>query len=507
MQYVLDVGTVDAQIVKGSLRLADRLTAVEDPAKQRTLERKLSLTDGLMHFVNRADGSMPAGLVPRLVRRLKKRGHDVEIREQPVQAMTPIRPDYLIGTDLREYQTSAIDIALASRRGVLWLATNAGKSYVAAALCGKIVREAKGTVLVIVPTGTLLYQTSEDIAKLLGRDVKVEIAGDGHRPGKPDILVGTYQTVSQALSSRSKSYSTIRHFVANCRGILVDEGHHSASPSHVKILRSAEKAVFRLGLTGTAKNRDKAINVKADIKAKAHLRQMECYLGPILAHVSNEDLIELGVSAKPTIHVVSDRDAFGPDIRTPVPKSAFGGRRRENIYQKVFNVAVIGNRKLNKTIVKVAAALLTQSRPPFIFSHSVDHLHALSEIATRLNVPHKVLYGNSPIAVRQKILRRFAKRQDFAIFCSTIFDEGVSIPAIRAVVFAGARKTAREVLQRIGRGLRKKDGDNTVAVVDFAMPHSPMLNKHFKSRLASYEGEGFKVRWLKHATELHTYAF
>jgi superfamily II DNA or RNA helicase len=510
MKYEIDVGAVDATIVTGDFRVADRLIACKDPALVTDASVRKKLCDGLIHFVDRVTGVMPAGLVPRLVRRLERRGHRVTVRERTVHQFEPIEPDYLTGPPFRDFQQESVDIGLEERRGIFWLATNAGKTMVIAGLAGKAVRDANMRVLVIVPNGYLLAQTSDDLKELLGPDVVVEKAGDGHRPKKPHVLVGTYQTLVQAIKSTQSSYSTIRSFVSRCGMVIVDEAHHASSSSHVTILRACENAYFRFGMTGSASNRDLTVTKKMDIAAKAHRRQMESYLGPVLARVSNQELIDRGVSATPTVYLVEDRSICGPTVRissSPPDDDGDGAPQKKNVYNETFLTSIVQNRKFNRAIIKIVATLIAQGKPPFVFSHSIPHLHALREAAKALDVPHRMLYGDDPVERRRRVVEKYAAQNDFAILTSTVFDEGASIPAIKSLVFAGARKKVRELLQRVGRGLRAKKGDNTVAIVDINPLQSAMLSRHFRGRVSGYEAEGFTIRRINDVATIHTVTF
>jgi superfamily II DNA or RNA helicase len=86
-----------------------------------------------------------------------------------------------------------------------------------------------------------------------------------------------------------------------------------------------------------------------------------------------------------------------------------------------------------------------------------------------------------------------------ALIASPIFGEGVDLPAsddfpgILGLVIADGGQSVANVLQKIGRGLRRKKGDNSLAVVDFADTTHKWLARHSQERMALYESEGFEV--------------
>lgn len=501
---------VFSYLLEGNAEVCDRLMTIADPKAGNDVEAKLRLWDGLIHFfenrpleLGSLNNRLPSGLLPRLRQRLEKRGHTVEVTySPPLLALQPIPADFLIGVSMdgdRSYQLDAVNAGLEQGRGLWWLATNAGKSYCIAAFVGALKRQANLKTLVVVPNKTLVHQTSQDIAKLLGPDVRVGMAGDGVKNTKCDVLVGTFQTLNQGVPKSGREFSEdLYSFIVNCGGIVVDETHHASSTTITAILQLAAKAQFRIGCTGTVDKTDKSLE-RADAKnAKAieHRWRIESFLGPVIARVTNEDLIEKGISAKPTIYVVEDRQAFGDTVFPPPPTfDAEGNAVRDPLaYQRMFTDAAINDKRFRRSVAVVASAYLAQDKPPFIFSHSVVQLTRLKKTFDHFNIPCELLSGKDGTYRRDAVLRKFREQGNFAILTSPIFDEGVSVPEIRGIIFAGARKVPVELLQRIGRALRKKkEGENCVSVTDFAMLHCKLLNQHYKSRLASFLDEGFEV--------------
>lgn len=499
MHLEFELGPVDCRLVSpddpAAHRLVDKLLAIPDPGADRINAFKLKLWDGLIHFYDRDVSAFPAGLLHRLKMRLEKRGHTFVIRpSHQVPAIPPIPPDYLVGIDMRDYQVEAANTALELQRGLLWLATNAGKTEIMSALVGRLVRDAGISCLIIVPNANLLMQTAARVQKRLGTDVRVGRVGDGLRELDVDVLVGTYQSLAPAIpDSRGRTDEPgVAKFIQQCRAVFVDETHHAPSSSIRAILRFCENAVYRIGLTGTVDKSDK--RVSSDASAIEHRWRLESYLGPVLYRVSNEFLIERGYSARPRIIVVSDRACFGPTVVTPRPSP--NKAKAVNPYNHVFRLAAIEDVTWCRSIAALAKTLLDNERPPFVFSHSVLHTRKIAAQFDALGVPYVALDGTNDTGERMAALAKFSKFKDFAIITSPIFDEGADVPDIRACILAGARKSCIELLQRVGRGVRKKEEDNTVLIVDFDPVHSTMLHDHFTARLATYKDEGFKVTTL-----------
>ncbi len=517
MLYKFRVDPLMATLVEGRARVCRRLLAIKDPKSFDDESAKQRLWDGLMHFFDREHKTLPAGLLHRLAKRLIKRGHEVVIEhDQEPEPVDPIPADYLIGATMdgdRAYQLDAVNDGLRLRRGIWWLATNAGKSYCIAAFTGRLARAGK-QCLVIVPNKYLVHQTSKDIARLLGPDVKIGIAGDGQRRLKCNILVATYQTLMKGLSkwSNGKPDKGLADWMQNAECVVCDEAHHAAGNVLTAILKQCANADWRIGCTGTVDKNDKqGLSDKtakiAEAKAKEHRWKLESYLGPVIARVTNAELIEKGISARPTIMFVDDYNAFGPTVVAipPRPGEVFSATKA---YNDVFMRAAILDKRFRATVAKIAAEMLSQGKAPWIFSHSVKQLQRLKKTFDKFKIPNELVWGKHSVAARTDMVKRFTKNANFVVFVSTWSDEGASIPAIRGAIFAGARKAPFEILQRIGRSVRKKtDGTNAVTVVDFTMPHAEMLLKHWRSRRASYEHEGFDMVRLGDMSALSSIAF
>jgi len=505
--FRLEVGTVDARIVAGNRRLIDEMLALPDPARFDDPSFRAHVYDGKIRFVDRRTDSFPAGLVSRVVARLRKRRYEVNVvwNPEPVDAGEDVLADCLEGVDLRDYQVAGAQAALQFTRGILWHAVNAGKTLTMAAIVGKLVRDGDLKVVVIVPNAYLLHQTTQDLKRFLGGDVSVGTTAEDQL--KAQVVVSTYQKLLQALPGHHHDPRLAR-LLRECTAVLVDEAHHAAAPSYHRLLRQCEAATYRLGFSGSVDKKDRRGEeeytseraVKAAQRAKEvaqlHRFRVEAYLGPVLHRVTNDHLIEEGFSAKPKIYVVADPRAFGPRRMIDTTDST-------NVYGTVFDQAIIKNRTFHRAVARIAKKMIDAGKPPFVFSHSVEHLRALHRVFEEEGVPAKLLCGEHAVFRRVEIVARYAKCLEYAILSSSIFDEGASIPAIRSLILAGARKSVVELLQRLGRGMRRKEtGDNVIVVVDFDPLHNEMLHGHAQGRIATYRTEDFPVRLLPDMTVL-----
>jgi len=121
------------------------------------------------------------------------------------------------------------------------------------------------------------------------------------------------------------------------------------------------------------------------------------------------------------------------------------------------------------------------------------HGDNISTLLRDKQVPHAFVHGQMPTdeVERQKV--RLTEGKIGVLIASPIFGEGVDIPSVRALIVADGGQSTANVLQKIGRGLRRKADDNRLDVIDFADMTHKWLAKHSQERVALYQGEGFEV--------------
>jgi superfamily II DNA or RNA helicase len=172
---------------------------------------KEGLWDGLISLYrkpnrDRPQGSFPTGLISRAMGLLRELHVEFKIVD------TRVRPDHNLaletafaenGRELRFYQTAAVDRAMAAGRGILALATGAGKTITS---CELLSRAGVGPFLFYVPALSLLKQTHREFQKYLrshGRPARVGMVGGGVCDINPvGINVCTYQTVLAAFGEK-----------------------------------------------------------------------------------------------------------------------------------------------------------------------------------------------------------------------------------------------------------------------------------------------------------------
>jgi superfamily II DNA or RNA helicase len=123
----------------------------------------------------------------------------------------------------------------------------------------------------------------------------------------------------------------------------------------------------------------------------------------------------------------------------------------------------------------------------------IKHGEILLEKLQDANVKCAMLYGNDSLDKRNEIKQDLVNKKIDLVLASTIFDIGLDLPELNALILCGGGKSSIRALQRIGRVLRMMPGKKYAAVVDF-FDQVKILKKHSQIRHKIYCSEdGFKV--------------
>lgn len=81
-------------------------------------------------------------------------------------------------------------------------------------------------------------------------------------------------------------------------------------------------------------------------------------------------------------------------------------------------------------------------------------------------VPADLLTGDTDIALRRSILRRFAEREILQVVAVDVISEGFDLPACEAITMARPTASLATFLQQMGRGLRPMPGKSFCQLID-----------------------------------------
>lgn len=283
------------------------------------------------------------------------------------------------------------------------------------------------------------------------------------------------QQAQGKVGNKYDTYLKTLEFVDSVRVIIVDEGHHSGADGAFKTLTSFPNAQYKFAMTGSH-----------DPGKELQTQRMYGLYGGVIAKVSNKELISRGVSAKPTINLVR--------ITGEINFEHFGD---EKDYLKVVDKGIVHNDDRNTVIVRLVERMYQKGNPTLIIVGRVEHGEILLDMIQKLGIPEVVfLSGASDEDTRKKALEDFELGKLKIIIGTTIFDEGLSVNSFKALFMVSSTRSPRLVIQRIGRVLREKKGENTAVVFDIFDSNNVFLKSQGEARLKIYKQEEFETRFL-----------
>ena len=437
---------------------------------------KAGAWDGKTHMLylqhkKATDGTFPFGLLSRVKQWLREGGHRFKVydhrkKKPPKPDFSVVHADMLEGVSMSgkyDYQLDVTKTALKKKNGILWLATNAGKTEIASAMIKAMPNH---VCLVVVPTKKLMYDTRARIAKRLGViEQEIGCIGDGKFfPAEVTVAV-----VNSLYGKRGgkKRQNAVRRYLKMVQCVFLDEGHHARSTTWYRMMKLISNAAYRYVLSGTPFGSGNALMVEGCV-------------GPVIARITNAELIERGVSAIPFVRMMEIHE---PDISEI---------SRED-WARIHDAGIIDNAHRNHQLARWAAACHRRGRPTMVLVDQLYHGDQIRQQLKLLDVPAEFVHGRMPVSAVETCTNDFEEDKDFVLIASPIFGEGVDIPTVEALIMADAGKSTRKVLQQIGRGLRKKDSGRGLLVLDCADLTHEVLSEHSLERFDIYVDEGFEV--------------
>lgn len=347
-------------------------------------------------------------------------------------------------------QQQPLDRAVSQERGILRLPTGAGKTYLLSALAARL------NVPTLITTHRLdiLDQIVEHLETLLRVPIGVV---QGKTRDVKRITVGMLASLDSCLEegTHDRTASAVAQFVETAGLLVIDEGHHLGSETYFQLANRCFNAYWRFGLTATPYRTD-----KADLLIEA------CLAGKIV-DVTASDLIERKRLSKPYIFFVE----WDPGIqkaqasRTQQNRALKGTER----YRQVREAAIVKHQERNRLIADIAAKRVRKGRTVLIAVTTLEHTQILYDLLSqRLSSDLlRIADGSVPKETRRQYLQQLNQKQIMVVIATSVFGEGVNVPALSCLINATGRESSVDVFQLVGRALRRTPTKTKTLVVDF----------------------------------------
>lgn len=378
-----------------------------------------------------------------------------------------------IGIELYAWQKEALTRWKEQNyRGVVEAVTGAGKSLVGIKAAIEQVHRG-GFVLIIVPTLELLRQWEKNIKEFF-----------------QGVSIGIYGCGSQATFKQCRVIISTVHaarkwemFPPSTNGLLIaDECHRLGSESNKDALD--ERFDRRLGLSATYQRND---NGTAD--------WLEPYFGRTCFQLGYERALADGVISDFSVALIGvtfsaieyeDYEKHSGDVfrlRTRLikeyglPEEPYGefmkgvqelikGRIGKGaIIAGMYNSAFNKRRKLlaeSPAKIKALSKLLPAIREAnrvLVFTQTIESAEGIAFFLLSNGINARSVHSQTEMQDRRAILLDFGRGKLHALVAPNILNEGVDVPEADLGIIVAGSKTRREMIQRMGRVLRrKKDG-------------------------------------------------
>lgn len=378
-----------------------------------------------------------------------------------------------VGVEDRELYRWQLDALISwlrcGRRGVVEAVTGSGKTDVAIAAIVDALRRGR-FVLVVVPSRVLMEQWCGRLADALP-DARIGRLGDSgtDRPATCDVLVSTRHSAAAHKPVPPKGVG----------GLLVADECHGLGGATLRraMLPQYEE---RLGLTATLERTDDAV---AELLIP--------YFGGVCHRYGFEQAIADGVCAAPRVafvgvdlSVVERREYTATEHQLVesrnhlrhlpgVPVEPFGdflaavahlaerdagadgraarqyldafSKRREIVAQSSGKYELLGS----------LASAIRDAQGALVFTETVRAAnHAINRLDPLVSID--LITGATARRQRREILDDLRVRQLDAVAAPRVLDEGVDVPDANLGIVMSASRTRRQMIQRMGRILRRK---------------------------------------------------
>jgi superfamily II DNA or RNA helicase len=342
---------------------------------------------------------------------------------------------------LRPYQEGAKSRLIAdldrTERALLILATGMGKTVVSGEVINDhLTRFPEDQVLVVAHTKDLVDQLERALWRHLAKTVKTRMLTGDERPDDLDGV--TCATLASALYAVRRGYRPGL--------VVVDEAHHvGEGGQYAELLTSLEK-VRQVGVTATPWRGD-----EYDITHR---------FGPPSYTLGIEAGMRSGYLSQVDYRLYTDNLDWQV-VRSASQHSYSLGELNSKLFLPQRDEAIRD---------ELAAVWGTTPRPrALVFCRTIEHAERMADVLRRNPRWSGALAVHNELAKRERQSRLLAfRRGDVPILTSVdILNEGVDVPDVNIICFARVTHSRRIFVQQLGRGLRLREGKDSVTVLDF----------------------------------------
>lgn len=438
---------------------------------------RMGLWDGLIRLMRLDNCKLYTGLIPDLIEFAKKRNYSIKVNDPIIYDVKEQVSEYLktieskLAFPPRDYQIDLCEKALNINKCIASSSVGSGKSMIIYTYSRFITEVLNGTVLIVVPTVSLVSQMIGDFIAYC-KDYNIEDdcygiqAGVSKNFGDKKYIVSTWQ-----------SLATIKfnEWFSKFDAIVIDECHLSEGRSITDIINKCNNAKFRLGTSGSIKD------------SKTHILILKGLIGPIVQLTTTKQLMDRGILSNLEIHnlVLNYPDE---DKLLMVSNDSYQKELKYVLFYETRNnlICNIAKQETGNTLI--------------LFTY-IEHGKLLVD---KLKDSGKKIYfiDGSINADERELIRENIESEIGVIIVASYgtTSTGINYKNLHTIIFSSPYKSHVKVVQSIGRVLRLHSSKKTAKLIDICDNLSSsntsinFLLRHSIERLKLYKKEQFVVK-------------
>lgn len=366
------------------------------------------------------------------------------VRDRPEGERLVLSPTEVRPYPFQERLLEQIEISRTRgyHRNLLVAATGTGKTVMAALDYQRLrARLPRARLLFVAHREEILTQSKATFAHAL-RDASFGELWVGGR--RPDDYEHVFASI-QSLNATGADAIQPDHFDV----VIIDEFHHAAAASYRALLERLEPEEL-LGLTATPERSDGL---------------------PILHWFGDRIAAELRLWDAIDQHRLTPFAYYG--IADALDLREIPWRRGRGYDERALTEVITGTDVWARYVLKQFAEHF--GTPPEVralgFCVGVDHARYMARVFDQHGVRSVAVTGETRNDERRQALRDLERGDVRVVFSVDLFNEGVDVPTVDALLMLRPTESPLLFLQQLGRGLRKAKGKAVCTVLDFVGHH------------------------------------
>ena len=428
---------------------------------------KRGVWDGYDEFFKRQTGRFLTGLLPEveyaLIKHYKipyqiidQRGSvDFRFKNIDKNFLTQWRPEGHDLEEMHDYQVDFVNEIINHKRGIVQAPTAAGKTAIMIGILKALPQDCP--TLILANKKGLVQQNYDELNMWGFQNV-----------GR---LYDKYNNVSTFTCATVQSLHKMQDKLGDIRALVVDEIHDMMSKMPKKYYEMLKSCSVRTAVSATP--------FKFGGSDKSQKYSVKGYFGPIMETESGDAQGRLNTKQLQERKILATADCFFYPIDTPkIPYE---------IYLDAVTLGIAENWHFHQVVKRLCQKL---SGRTLIVVERIAHGDILQDI-----IPGAMwVRGEDSLATREMIIDKlkYNKTDTIAIATQGIFNTGINVKVHNLINAAGG-KAEHQIIQRLGRGLRKASDKDKLNYYDFIFRINDYLESHSNDRIKILTKEGHNV--------------